>query len=308
MKHIHKFYNSAFLLEPTKLNRLLGKIHERLDDHDSLVQHDSFEVSLTGGRREEMTNVHDVLNLDNSSKRQIQRLLIVSSGSTPGSPRPSHEIQIDFGGSMVDIHSAGTIKYGVAISVRSEDTGWADRTLSELEEQVERTWLPHTSHVLTLVGILLLLLITLTVSQFGTPRPPPQVRANAMWLQDSDLDQVEAFVRDQHTLTDQELKELVSRQLRNVLASERPKTPAPASNVRQTLFIAVPVVILLTCIVILFGTCYPRAVFLWGDEEMRWAATLRRRNVTWGVMGAILVGGLLANPFFEGMARLLPNK
>jgi hypothetical protein len=56
MKHIHNEYQQPFLLEPTKLNRLVGKIHERLADHPNSTLYDRFEVFLSGSRREEMTN------------------------------------------------------------------------------------------------------------------------------------------------------------------------------------------------------------------------------------------------------------
>ena len=97
MKHIHKEYQQPFVLEPTKLNRLVSTIHERLKDHrDSFLQ-DHFEVFLTGNRREEMSTVDDVLALDNSRKAKIERLVIVCSSSTAHTIRPEHEVQVDFG-------------------------------------------------------------------------------------------------------------------------------------------------------------------------------------------------------------------
>ena len=96
MIHVHKEYQEAFLLEPTKLGRLVDKIHERLGDHQNTTPHDTFEVFLTGNRREEMTTLDQVLALDNSSRHRITRLVITCSASTLGATRPEHEVQVDF--------------------------------------------------------------------------------------------------------------------------------------------------------------------------------------------------------------------
>jgi hypothetical protein len=92
MKHIHKEYAQPFLIEPTKLLRIVGKIHERLADHTNCTPHDSFEVFLTGNQREEMTTLDEVLALDNSRKHTIERLVILCSASTPDAARPEHDV------------------------------------------------------------------------------------------------------------------------------------------------------------------------------------------------------------------------
>jgi len=45
MINVHKEYHQAFLLEPTKLRRLVDKIHERLGTNRGLHLNDTFEVS-----------------------------------------------------------------------------------------------------------------------------------------------------------------------------------------------------------------------------------------------------------------------
>ncbi len=125
MTQIHKEYERYFLLEPTKLTRLIDKIHERLADHPHTSTHDYFTAFLRGNRREELTNVDDVLALDNSHKHKIQRLLIVCSASTAGSVRAEHEVEVDFPSlesptSTTPEAGGGTKKAAVAISVRSD--------------------------------------------------------------------------------------------------------------------------------------------------------------------------------------------
>ena len=154
------------MLEKTKLDRLMDIIHDRLGEHQGTTKRDDFEVLLSGQRREEMTSVEDVLQLDNSRKSKIQRLLITCCASTKGAPRPEHEIQVDFDGRNVAKN-----KTKVIVSVRSDDAGWSDRALSEVEEQVERTSLqdvPHRVALVILVSSVLIVLLLLLLSSLSS--------------------------------------------------------------------------------------------------------------------------------------------
>lgn len=306
MTQIHKNYERYFLLEPTKLIRLIDKIHERLADHKHTTTHDSFTVFLAGNRREELTNVDDLLALDNSPKQKIQRLLIVCSAATAGAVRPEHEVEVDFPSLQNPISTAadGTKKAPVGISVRSDVTGWASRTLSDVEEQVERTWQHYVQPVLLLIGITVCSLLVL-LFLFAPPAKSSAFRE--MWLKDSDIERVDELVRGQRVISDQELREIVTRQLRNVLEYERPQPLTAAGGARQLLFIGIPLLIVAACALVLAITCYPRAVFLWGDEVERYASMLQRRKLLWSVIGAILLVGLLSRLFYEGVVPWLPR-
>src|SRR5262245_20186193 len=99
MKHVHKEYSRSFLLEPTKLTRIVDKAHEHLREHSSSVPHDRFEVFLSGNRHEELDNIEEVLALENSRKLRVQRLVVTCAiGTGTGRRPPDHEIQIDFAG------------------------------------------------------------------------------------------------------------------------------------------------------------------------------------------------------------------
>ncbi len=116
MKQSHKEYEKAFLVEPTKLTRLLERIHERLGDQEPAQ--DKFEVFLTGGRREEATSLDQVLALENSRKRKIKRLIILCSAAAIEPFGTKREIEVDFGGPKT-----GGKRTAVAIRVRSDDAG-----------------------------------------------------------------------------------------------------------------------------------------------------------------------------------------
>jgi hypothetical protein len=296
MIHVHKQYQQAFLVEPTKLGRLVDKIHERLADHPNITLHDTFEVFLTGNRREEMTRLDDVLALDNSRRHRITRLAITCSASSLGAARPEHEVQVDF--AQPKPSSSGGSTNVVAISVRTDGAGWASRALGEVEEQVERNWLPHARSVVVLIGLLLVALLLLA-SQFVSLRAPLNID---WWLTDTELDRVAAMLAQRPTLTDQDLREVSTMQLRNFVDARRPPRSAQVNRTRRTLFLAVPLSVVVACIVILLTTCYPSAVFLWGDEVARYANTVHRRKTIWGIIIAVTVVGVSSRFFFEDVS------
>ncbi len=218
MNQIHKEYGHSFVLEPTKLTRLVDTMHERLGDRNSSGLHDVFEVFFNGDRHEELTSLDQVLSLDNSRREKIKRLVIQCSTAHLSAERPEHEVTVDFAGPSISTTTGNTARV-VAISVRSDATGWASRTLSEVEEQIERTWSHHVPAMLLLVGLLVIAGLILA-SQFLTVRVAPA--SQGMWLSDSDLGRVEVMLREHPTLTDQDLRQVLSMQLRNVLADRRP--------------------------------------------------------------------------------------
>jgi hypothetical protein len=181
---VHKEYAKPFLVEPTKLTRLMDKIHERLGDHQCTTTRDHFEVFLSGKRREEMTGVDAVLALENVRKHKILRLVITCSAGRKGASILEHEIKVDFGRQGPGSTTASKV---VAISARSDAVGWPSRTLSELEEQVERTWLLYSQPIIMLCGLLVGALV-LILFQLPLPVAPSALDVTrAMWLRDHDL-------------------------------------------------------------------------------------------------------------------------
>jgi len=301
MINVHKEYHQAFLLEPTKLSRIVDAIHERLEDHEGTMQHDTFEVFLTGNQREEMTTLSQVLALDNSRKHKIMRLIVTCSAGSRTAPRPEHEVQVDF--ARMQPNSSGGSSQVVAIGVRSDAAGWATRALSEVEEQVERTWLHHVRPVVALVGLLVVALLLLA-SRFVSFEP---IMSATWWLNASDLDRVQSMLAQQRTLTDDELREISTRQLRNIVAAHRGSRQSQGTQASRTLFLVVPLLVVVLCTAILLLTCYPRKVFLWGDEVERYASTVQRRKAKWSIIAGVTVVGVSSSFFFEGLSAWLPR-
>jgi hypothetical protein len=299
VKHSHKEYAKPFLLESTKLTRIMDTIHNRLADNPGVI-HDSFEVFLTGDRREEVTKLEEVLNLDNSKRKRIQRLCIVSSASTGTTPRPEHEVQVDFGYQKPQATAGGR---AVVISVRGDLASWVSRTESEVEEQVERTWLDYTQASVAVIG-LLVLFIVLMMSQMGifSQSPTPA----GFWLNDSDLAYVDSILSQRDTLSADDLRAVATRQLKNVLAATGDTTSdRDGDATRRALFLFVPLLVMVGLGVYLIVFHYPQAVFLWGDEEQRYASIVRRRRTIWSVILSVGVVGILSRFFYEGLGAVI---
>ena len=205
MKQVNKEYAQPFLLEPTKLSRIVDTIHGSLEGIPVATVHDSFELFLAGSRREEVGTVEAVLAVDNSRKHKIERLVILCSAYTPGTTKPDREIQVDFGGPSSFQSNPGVAAKVVSIRVRGEAGGWSSRALSEIEEQVERTWLHRVRPVGLLIGFLVAVLIALMFQFVSIASPLPY---GAWWLNHSDLDRLEVMLKQHAVLTDDDLRDI----------------------------------------------------------------------------------------------------
>jgi hypothetical protein len=300
MKQIHKEYSQAFILEPTKLTRLVDKIHERLGEHQPTTKRALFEVFIAGNRREEMDSLDAVLALENSRKQKIQRLIITCCAGKKVATRLEHEIHVDFGGKKPGGNNR------VAVSIHSEAAGWAASTLSELEEQLERTWLRYLQPFLALIVLLVLVLLVFMTQLVAFPTDTNQI-LRGMWLHEADMDRVDEILKQNRTITDEEVRELVTMQLRNVRQDLRPPKLLGKRWTRQALLLGIPLVVVVVCAFLLVSTCYPSAVFLWGDEVERYANTLFWRKALWGVIVSVTFLGVLPELFAAGVASLLPE-
>ena len=79
MNQVHKNYPYPFILEPTKLTRLQEVLHDRYRE-DKSDPEDHFEVFLTGNHVLEMKTLEAVLQVENSRKKEIERVRISSRG------------------------------------------------------------------------------------------------------------------------------------------------------------------------------------------------------------------------------------
>jgi hypothetical protein len=73
-------------------------------------------------------------------------------------------------------------------------------------------------------------------------------------------------------------------------------------------FLALPVIVVVGCLIYLARTCYPRAVFAWGDWEEHYKNILSKRRTVWGLIIVALVIGVVSSLFVSSFQRFIPDK
>jgi hypothetical protein len=144
----------------------------------------------------------------------------------------------------------------------------------------------------------LIALAYLVVSSLGFVNSR-NTEADAIWLRLRDVDRVEQILKQDRTITDEEMREIATRQLRTVLGDSGQTQSGGLT--KQKIFLGIPLLVVLACLVFLGARCYPRAVFLWSDEVERYDNILRTRRIVWGLILGGIVFGVLANLFYAGL-------
>jgi hypothetical protein len=230
----------------------------------------------------------------------------VSAASTNGTLQSEYEIQVDFGVvKTLKNTTGGTAVKLVSLDVTSNAPSWNRQALAQVEEQLERTWLRQTAPVLSLISLVLILLVFF-LFQMG----PVAVRTDSSktwWLDSKELDRIEQIVNENRNMTDAEFREITTAQLRNILLYERPRTEPQNGRNRRLLLFGIPLLLLVAVSFYLAATCYPSAVFAWGDGAQHYDAILQRRRVLWSVIIGILVVSVLGKLLSEGVLSWIPK-
>jgi hypothetical protein len=301
MKREQKNYiGKRFELEPTKLTKLVQVMHEKLAGPGD--QSDSYVVYMVGAKPVERQTLAEVLALDNSKKHRIVRLRIHSECSAPNGTSPRSEIDVDFGATFKTESGSQT---GVSIEVAGESGGWTADTLSEIEQQVERSWVQHGP---PMAFILLIILAPLIIILLSTMEPRFEINqtasglATSMWLTPEDISPYADKLSRREALTEDEQRQILSRQVANVNAlykhyDQIDRGPPVRTTVKSLLAVAAIAVVGLVLII----RGYPAAVFLWGDEESRQKTRERVRARLWPVLLAISLLPVIVQVFWPSL-------
>ena len=312
MSAIRKEYKRPFILEETKLTSVLDVIHGCLES-PGVATKDHFAVFVGKAGVEEVTTLDEVFGIANSRENPIHRLVLNSSAPAPSPGRGSHEIEIDFDAEAIEnspTPSGPTRK--ITVVIRSDAPGWARRTLSAVEEQVDRTRfddLGHRGGLAVIVLLLMILIAGLLASSVQIRSSPEQI----MWLSDANIHQLAKSLEPNKTLTEEQAREIVTMQLRNVVSDfgEPTSTQIPSSPTGKNsgfvgaLLLLGPLVALIATAIYLLVYCYPNALFLWGDAIGRYEHLKHTRAILWPIIIGTAVVGLLTNAFRAGIISYL---
>lgn len=303
MKIVKKYPKLAFVAEKSKIARLVEVIRDKLADHE-LPQAEHFEAHHRDMRLSETNSLDDIFELDNAQKNPITRLIITCSASRQGASTSGHEVVVGFDSQP---------STNVEISVKSENMRWATETISAVEEQVERTFRHDAMHKLVAgeaiggLAALSLFVLFIFVMILASPRAGPLSKIEkTMWLTKSNLNELEKVLQENPALSNERVSEVVTRQVRNIIAAQKKKGFSLAVLLDwRLLFIAFPILAIIASFVYLGFRCYPHAIFLWGDVEDWYQTIVNRRKNIWTLIVGTLVIGIIANLFVFGLGSFL---
>jgi hypothetical protein len=226
---------------------------------------------LKNGKKIEITSLEQLLKLDNTVKNPIQSLEIQATSSSG-----QHEIKSN-------ISYSDRERDNINVSVESDDANFALKLFAELEEQVERTFL--NNWVYRFLGDryvkLLLPAFFATILSLAPLFFVPSTKSGSVSTQIAkDL----VSQAEQATTVEQKIDFLFNYQVQELkLQSEN--NPAINLNLQdvftvKTLFIALPMLLVVGCAFYAIAFCYPRAIFDWGDFKERYAHLISVTHLT----------------------------
>lgn len=296
---IQKPITSAFVLDKAKLARILDIMEQRFTEAGFPFR-PKFEVTLGNGRNINTFSVEQLFTFDNSVKNPIVSLTI----SDIESGREDLACELNFN---------NTAKDNINLKVESVDSKRASQSFAELEEQVERTLSNSWIHKFTpgniIVGMAAIASLAMLISilVYGVKDDSPPENTGYMLS----MDELNSFAKKAKEVTNTNDKidflfALQSRQLERSVAKQGVGTVhLGKAFTLKNLFIMLPLIVILGCVVYLQQNCYPFAVFLWGDYEERYNKLLSTRRTIWTVVIGSLFIGILGNLFVFGISSTL---
>jgi hypothetical protein len=270
----------------------------RHGQHEATGWHVTWSVT-TG---QSYKTLDEVLAPDNSAKHRIVRLRIHSQCRAPNSTFPQSEIDVDFGATFKTGESSQ--QTGVSIEVAGESRVWAADTLSEIEQQVERSWVQHGPPMVSIGLIILASLFTILMSLLGPRIETNQTArglATSMWLTGEDISPYAEKLSRSEALSEDEQRRIFSRQIANVSSLFKHYDKIERESLRSVGTSLLPVAAIAVVGVVLFVRGYPAVVFLWGDEKSRQETRERVKRLLWPLLLAISLIPVIVQLFLTSL-------
>ncbi|NEQ98743.1 MAG: hypothetical protein F6K30_18825 [Cyanothece sp. SIO2G6] len=282
-----KEYGSAFLLDQDKAHRIVGILEDGFNALQLQFQ-PTYSIDLWQRSRSTLASIEAVLKLDNTIRDPIKSLRIEASDSDWQS---SISLRTDITFKVDEIFFLGNI----SIYVESSDLQMAQQIFLDLEEQVKRTFLDDWVYklkikfpgffLMTSLSIFMGSLISIA-SGNRTPDILSPQKLEALLDSASKAETSEEKINFIFELTRQELEQRVSDN----------SNPNGGSLMNwQSLFVILPILIIIVCIYYAVSKCYPCGIFLWGDYREYFKRLVDRRNMLWTVVILTIVLGTITN-------------
>lgn len=292
--HMEKNFHKPFILSRSKFTRLCEVIENKLKKTSTECDFQKkFEVTMKDGKNITIPELDDIFNLDNT-----RRNYIVDIDITYTMPDKDSIISINFNGDKFK---------GIYSIVSGPNLTWANETIAEIEEQIERT-IPegifYKINPMSSMWVTVFLgLIASLVGFFGALNGLEQTRSN---LPENMVSQLK-YLETKAVTNDAKINYIYNYIKMSVNTSQLKKTQNVASYLTdwRMYCVGVPLIIIVMAIIYQFKYSYPRAVFEWGDMEDVHKKTVERRKLLWNVVIVSILTGILSSLFVFGLSSFI---
>lgn len=309
---VEKEYTSSFVLDKGKLSRIINIIEERFSSINTKNEM-QFHITLQNDKNIKVKNLEEVYKLDNTVKNPII-FLKLSVVVEPQKDEP--ECFLGFNKWKTD---------NVYLRISSSDAKWANQFFAEIEEQIERTmqnsWIFKLKYQFSDIlwnAILAGVVVAVTTGMITALLLKPsekKYQANKEFLTTAQIESLSVHSKQINDIDEKIdfLFEIHKQQIENlnkVNVSKDNRWSQLKSSIQgvlnlRTLFMILPFLIILGCMVYLFRFCYPHAVFNWGDYGEHYTKILSKRKNLWTVVVIAILVGIVANMFVLSISEFI---
>lgn len=304
---INKSYESIFILDSSKLLRIMTIIEERFKSIE-IVSIASFEIITKKGKTFYASDIKGILEHDNPIQNPILNLKIYFQ-DVKEQPNKLCRLVYDKEYSKINIH------------IESDNMKWGEDLFAELEEQIERSFINNMIYkvknnrkdVLFFVIFISIVYFSGTYSLYEWATEENIKLDN--FLTSSDINRLQIMADNSKNIDDKVefLYNYNSAQLKNISV----KKSVTDNNIIKKIIlfskyldwkffvILLPFIIVVFCVIYLFGNCYPGSIFLWGDFIEYHKHILEKRKTLWNTVIFALGIGIVGNLFVFGISKFI---
>jgi hypothetical protein len=298
---VRRFRKSPFVLDKPKLARIMDILEQRFTEA-RLEFRPTFEITLKRGRTTKTTSVDQLLGFDNSVANPITDLTITVEESWQDSSENDLSCKLEFYNRSVPY---------INLEVASSQSKRASQSFAELEEQIERTLTSGWMYKLTPPNVIVWfagLFVTMLFAALLFLPKGNDVKENSAYALTTE--EIHSFAQRAKTTmtTEEKIDFLFALQTQQLERSLKPRgTVIRFSDIGKlltlkTLFISLPLILIIVCLIYLRRNSYPNAVFLWGDWEEHYSKVISMRKTIWTVLIGAFFVGILGNLFVYGLS------
>ena len=300
---LNKSFGATFILEKSKLLRLLNIIEEKYKSIGKKPK-SIFAIILKNGKQMGVNDIEHVLGHDNAIKNPIDFLGI------------NYECHNE--DDVIDYDITYSIsKSEIKVTVKSYNVRFANELFAEIEEQVERaivkSWISNLKRTISsdprriaplIVSIIMMLIL---IPIIILVEPQQNIYRNN-FLSNSDIQHILKLSEKVQTIDDK--INLLYKY--NMLQLDNIKNNTNLYSFKniflkfdlKLIFILLPFFIIIFSFVYLLIYCYPGSLFLWGDYEDYYNRILNKRKFVFNTILVALFIGIIGSLFVYAFSKV----